>query len=159
MGHRAHVANLPMRIAAGAFILNAGIGKLKAGEETAGAVHGMAKGTYPFLEGVPAGQFVRSLGASEVALGGALLFPGIGDGLAGLSLTAFAGSLLGLYLRTPGMREEGSLRPSQQGTAIAKDVWLLGIGLTLMASAAGASGRRAARGRRARKEQRVAATD
>ncbi len=40
--------------------------------------------------------------------------------------------LLGLYLRTPGMREEGSLRPSAQGLAVAKDVWLLGIGLGLV---------------------------
>ncbi len=31
------------------------------------------------------------------------------------------------------MRREGSVRPSQQGTAIAKDVWLLGIGLGLVA--------------------------
>jgi len=157
MGNRAHVASLPMRIAAGAFILNSGIGKLKAGEETAGAVHGMAKNTYPFLEGVPAGQFTKALGASEIALGGALLFPPIGDALAGLSLAAFAGGLLGLYLKTPGMREEGSLRPSQQGTAIAKDVWLLGIGLSLMANAATASGRRAAKGRRSRKVQRTEA--
>ncbi len=38
-----------------------------------------------------------------------------------------------MYLKTPGMRREGSVRPSQQGTALAKDVWLLGIGLTLVA--------------------------
>jgi hypothetical protein len=25
------------------------------------------------------------------------------------------------------MRQEGSLKPTQQGTAIAKDVWMLGI--------------------------------
>ncbi|HVX21989.1 MAG TPA: hypothetical protein VHB02_11620 [Acidimicrobiales bacterium] len=155
MGHRARVVNLPVRIAAGAFILNAGVGKLKAGDDTAAAVHGTAKGTYPFLESVPAGQFVKALGASEVALGGTLLFPAVGDGLAGLSLTAFACGLLGLYLKTPGMRVEGSLRPTQQGTAVAKDVWLLGIGLSLMASAATASGRRAAKGRRARKERRA----
>jgi len=47
--------------------------------------------------------------------------------VAGAGLTAFAAGLLGLYLRTPGMR------PTQQGTAIAKDVWLLGIGLGLLA--------------------------
>jgi hypothetical protein len=27
------------------------------------------------------------------------------------------------------MREEGSLRPTQQGTALVKDVWMLGIGV------------------------------
>jgi hypothetical protein len=30
------------------------------------------------------------------------------------------------------MREEGSLRPTQQGMSIAKDVWMFGIGLTLL---------------------------
>ena len=63
--------------------------------------------------------------------------------MAGLSLAAFAGGLLGLYLKTPGLRDEGSLRPTQQGTAIAKDVWLLGIGLSLMADSVRSSRRRA----------------
>jgi hypothetical protein len=30
------------------------------------------------------------------------------------------------------MREPGSLRPTQQGTAISKDVWMAGIGTALM---------------------------
>ena len=49
-----------------------------------------------------------------------------------LSLTAFALGTLGLYLRTPGMRQEGSLRPTQQGIPLAKDAWMVGIGLALM---------------------------
>jgi len=145
MGHRTRISNLPERIAAGAFILNSGISKLNADDEHAAAVHGMAKGTYPFLEDVPPTQFVKVLAISEMALGGALLFPGIGDGLAGLSLTAFAGGLLGLYAKTPGMRSAGSVRPSQQGTAIAKDVWLLGIGLGLVADSMRHSRRRSRR--------------
>jgi hypothetical protein len=40
-----------------------------------------------------------------------------------------------LYLRTPGLRKPGSLRPTQDGTAIAKDVWLLGAGLGLVIDA------------------------
>ena len=47
------------------------------------------------------------------------------------ALTAFSGGLLGLYLRTPGMRKPGSLAPTEQGLAIAKDSWLLGIGIGL----------------------------
>jgi len=35
-------------------------------------------------------------------------------------------------LRTPGMRQEGSLRPTQQGIPLAKDAWMVGIGLALM---------------------------
>ena len=52
--------------------------------------------------------------------------------LAGAGLTAFALGTMGLYLRTPGMRQEGSLRPTQQGTPLAKDTWMVGIGLALM---------------------------
>ena len=52
--------------------------------------------------------------------------------VAGAALTGFSGGLLGLYLRTPGMRKPGSLAPTQDGLAIAKDSWLLGIGVGLL---------------------------
>ncbi len=55
--------------------------------------------------------------------------PVVPTALAGAGLTAFSAGLLGLYLRTPGMREEGGLRPTQEGTALAKDTWMLGIGV------------------------------
>lgn len=152
MRHRSRISNLPARVAAGAFILSSGLGKLQAEKDTHEQVHGFASGTYPFLESVPPEQFGKALGAAEVALGSALLMPVVvGDGLAGLALTAFASGLLGLYAKTPGMRREGSLRPSKEGTAIAKDAWLAGIGLTLMASSVGA--RRAARHERAAKKR------
>jgi hypothetical protein len=51
---------------------------------------------------------------------------------AGTALTAFSGALLGLYLRTPGMRQEGSLGPTQQDIPLAKDIWLAGIGASLL---------------------------
>jgi hypothetical protein len=127
------LSNFPERLAAGVFILNAGVGKLRAEADTARSVHAMATGTYPFLARMEAEQFVRRLGAAEVALGSALVLPIVPDALAGAALSAFAGGLLGLYLHTPGMRAEGSLRPTQQGTPIAKDIWLLGIGLSLLA--------------------------
>jgi hypothetical protein len=47
-------------------------------------------------------------------------------------LTAFALGTLGLYLRTPGLRKEGSLRPTEQGVVVSKDIWLVGIGLALV---------------------------
>ena len=53
--------------------------------------------------------------------------------VAGAALTGFADALLGLYVRTPGMRKPHSIWPTQQGIAISKDAWLLGIGLTLLA--------------------------
>ena len=68
----------------------------------------------------------------EVALGTALLIPFVPDVLAGAGLTAFSGGLLGLYARTPGLRKEGSLFPTQDGIALAKDVWMTGIGVSLL---------------------------
>ncbi len=135
MGFAATARQLPGRLATGAFILNAGVGKWSADEETAARLHGMAVGTYPFLAQLKPKDFARLLAASEIALGSALLLPVVPAGLAGAALTAFSGGLLGMYLRTPGMRQEGSLRPAQQGTALAKDVWMLGIGLSLLADA------------------------
>jgi hypothetical protein len=123
---------LPSRIAAGAFILNSGIGKLSADEATAATLHGFAAGAYPFLNKIKPKDFVRILAISEVALGGALLVPFVPDILAGAGLTAFSGGLLGLYARTPGMRKDGTPFPTQQGIALAKDVWMTGIGLSLL---------------------------
>jgi hypothetical protein len=125
----------PGRAATGAIILNSGLTKLKADEATAAAVHGMAAGTYPFLAKVEPKQFVKVLAIGEIALGSALLLPIVPAGLVGVGLTGFSGSLLGMWWRTPGMHEAGSLRPTQQGTAIAKDVWMLAIGLGLVADA------------------------
>jgi len=116
------LSHLALRTVAGAFILNAGIGKWSGSEATAAGVHGMAANTYPFL---------KLLAAAEIGLGAALLVPLVPAGVAGAGLTGFAGGLLGLYLRTPGMHTR--LRPTQQGTPIAKDVWLLGIGVGLLA--------------------------
>lgn len=117
------------RLATGAFILSSGLSKRGAEEETAAQLHGMAKNTYPFLEKVRPAAFVRLLSAGEIVLGTALLLPVVPTGVAGAGLAAFSAGLLGLYLRTPGMREEGSLRPTQQGIGMAKDVWMLGVGI------------------------------
>ncbi|WP_435860269.1 hypothetical protein [Streptomyces roseus] len=55
--------------------------------------------------------------------------------VAGVAVTAFSLGTVGLYLRTPGMRQEGSLCPTEQGIALAKDVWLPGTGVSLIAEA------------------------
>jgi hypothetical protein len=120
------------RISAGAFILNSGLGKRAADEQTAAGLHGFATGTYPFLKDVEPRQFVQALSTAEIAIGAALLTPFVPTAVAGAALTGFAGGLLGLYLKTPGMRKEGSLAPTEQGLSVAKDVWLLGIGVGLL---------------------------
>ena len=124
--------HLPQRIAAGAFILNSGIGKLSADEETAAQLHGFAVGAYPFLAKLKPRDFVRLLAGCEIALGATLLVPVIPSAVAGAGLTAFSGGLLGLYARTPGMRRENSPFPTQQGIPLAKDAWMMGIGLGLV---------------------------
>jgi hypothetical protein len=120
------------RISAGAFILNSGLGKRDADEAAAAGIHGFAAGTYPFLKNVEPQQFAKALSAAEIGVGAMLLAPFVPTAVAGLALTAFSGGLLGLYLRTPGMRRPGSLAPTQEGLAIAKDSWLLGIGVGLL---------------------------
>jgi hypothetical protein len=123
---------LPPRLATGAFILNSGLSKRNLPDEAAAGMHGMASGTYPFLKDFEPQQFTKYLSTGEIALGVALLTPFVPGVLAGGALAGFAGGLLGLYLKTPGLREEGSLKPTQAGTAIAKDVWMLGIGAGLV---------------------------
>src|SRR5260370_14809840 len=100
--------HLPPRIAAGAFILNSGVGKWSADDEPAAQLHGFAVGTYPFLSKLKPRDFVRLLSATEMALGSALLLPIVPAAVAGAGLAAFSGGLLGLYARTPGMRKEGT---------------------------------------------------
>jgi hypothetical protein len=131
MGLPITLSEIAPRISAGAFILNSGLSKRGADAETAAGMHGFAAGTYPFLKSVPPQKFVQGLATSEIALGALLLTPFVPTAVAGAALTVFSGGLLGLYLRTPGMRKPGSLAPTEQGLAIAKDSWLLGIGIGL----------------------------
>src|ERR1044072_3293315 len=122
---------LPPRLITGAYFLKAGLSK-RGGDAAAGQLHGFASGTYPLLGKLDAKRFTGLLSTAEIALGTALVLPVVPAWLAGAGLTAFALGTLGLYLRTPGMREEGSLRPTQQGIPLAKDAWMVGIGLALM---------------------------
>jgi uncharacterized membrane protein YkgB len=96
-------------------------------------VHAMAAGAFPFLADVPPPTFLKALAAAEIGTGAALLLPFVSNRLAGAALTAFGGSLVTLYLRTPALHEPGSVWPTQAGTGISKDVWMLGIGLGLLA--------------------------
>ncbi|MEU8802009.1 hypothetical protein [Spirillospora sp. NPDC048819] len=123
---------MPVRMIVGAFILNSGMSKLKGGDEAAEQTHATAKTAYPFLESRNPREFTRMLGTTEVALGTALLLPLVPSVVAGAALTAFSSGLVGLYLRIPGMREPGDLRPTQQGIGLAKDSWLVGIGTSLV---------------------------
>lgn len=130
---RSLARQLPLRLTVGAFFLNSGLSKRDADQATAERLQQFATATYPFLGKLDAQKFTRQLSTGEIAIATALLLPVIPAAVAGTALTAFSCGTLGLYLRTPGMRREGSLRPTEQGTPLAKDVWLLGIGLSLIA--------------------------
>ena len=127
------LTHIPLRVATGAFILNSGISKLGADEGTAQFLHGAAAATYPALfKDMEAAKFARLLAVSEIGVGTALLVPMVPATVAGAALTGFGASLIGMYLKTPSMTLDDGIRPSQEGTVVAKDVWLVGAGLTLL---------------------------
>jgi hypothetical protein len=142
--------HVPVRLATGAIILDQGLQKLGADEDTAKWLHGQATQAFPRFADMDPKEFVQLLSAGEIALGTALL--GIGlvpSSLAGLALGAFGGSLTRLYLTSPGTRREGSIAPSHQGVGLAKDSWMLAIGAALILDALfGSGGRRRNRTRK-----------
>ena len=132
MALSAKLRRAPMRIATGAYILNSGVTKLHVDDETAKGLHGTALGTYDFLGKMDPKTFSRALAAGEITVGTLVLVPIVPPVIAGGALMAFSGLLLDLWWNTPGMHEEGSPRPTHQGSAIAKDVWMFGIGTALV---------------------------
>ena len=122
--------------------MNSGLSKRDAPPEVAEQLHGFASSAYPQVSDVPPERFASSLSTAEMAVGAVLLAPIVPPGVAGLVLTGFSSALLGLYLKTPGLTEEGGVRPSEQGVPLAKDVWLLGIGLALVIDSLSPGGRK-----------------
>jgi uncharacterized membrane protein YphA (DoxX/SURF4 family) len=123
---------VPLRLATGAYIVDSGLGKWSADEETAKYLHGFASGAYPFVATVEPTAFTKALSVGEILLGASLLLPFVPAGVAGLGLLGFGAGLIGLYARTPGMRRPGSPFPSQEGIPLAKDAWLAAIGAALV---------------------------
>jgi uncharacterized membrane protein YphA (DoxX/SURF4 family) len=128
-----HLRNIPTRLATGGYMLHSGLEKWDGGEEQAKALHAMAAGAFPFVAKVPPATFLKALSAAEIGLGAALLTPIVPNRLAGAALSAYAAGLVTLYLRTPSLHKPGSVWPTQAGIAVSKDVWMLGIGLGLLA--------------------------
>ncbi len=130
------LSHLPLRLTTGAFILNSGVGKLQLEPEAAAGLQKMGASAFPQLADLDPEQFGKVLSAAEIALGASLLLPFVPSRLAGLGLTAFSASMATMYLKTPGMTRDDGLRPTQEGTVIAKDFWMLGIGLALILDSA-----------------------
>jgi uncharacterized membrane protein YkgB len=128
--------NLPTRLAVGAYVLHTGLEKFPPDQQRAEGIHGMAAGAFPFLRSVAAPTFLRGLSIAEIAIGSALLAPFVPAAVAGAALTGFAGGLVTMYLRTPALHKPGSVWPNQNGIAVSKDVWMLGVGVGLLVDAA-----------------------
>jgi len=126
------LSHVPLRLTTGAFILNSGYSKRGLDAGSAAGMQGMASAVIPQAGNLPPEQFGKLLSTGEMALGAALLLPFVSPLKAGLGLTAFSAGLLQMYRKTPGMTEADGIRPTQAGTAIAKDVWMLGAGLALV---------------------------
>ena len=134
---RFRLRRAPLRLTTGAFILSAGLDKWTGDEQTAARVHGFATGTYPFLKKIDPPTFLKLLAGGEIAVGSALLLPVVPAALAGAALVGFSSALLGLYVRTPGMRRgRFDPRSTPEGLPISKDVWMLGAGLALLVDGA-----------------------
>jgi hypothetical protein len=129
---RTLVRQLPLRLTTGSYILNAGLAKLDADDQTAKQLHDLAAGAFPVLRDLDPRIFTGVVAGSEVALGAALLAPVVPGWVVGIGLGAFAGGMLRMYTKTPGLRHEQSLRPTEEGVALAKDVWMLGMAASLI---------------------------
>ena len=134
---RIHLRDVRTRLATGAYILHSGLDKWHGDEGRAQALHGFAAGAYPLLAKVPPRTFLKALAVVEIGLGAALLTPVVPNRLAGAALSAFSGGLVTMYLRRPAMHKPNSVWPTPAGTAVSKDVWMLGIGLGLLAEGDG----------------------
>ncbi|WP_285727290.1 DoxX family membrane protein [Psychromicrobium xiongbiense] len=126
------LSHLALRLASGAFILNSGAGKLSLDEASAEHLQQLALNAFPQLKSLEPERFGRYLSYAELGVGSALLLPFIPSRLAGLALTGFASGMVYLYLKTPGLTKPDGIRPTAAGTAMAKDFWLLAIGLALL---------------------------
>ncbi|MCS6712295.1 DoxX family membrane protein [Brachybacterium sp. EF45031] len=121
-----------LRAVPGAFILNSGIGKLGMDEGTATYLQEAAAKGLPIVKEMTPEQFGKFLTYGEIAVGAMLLAPFVPTRIAGAALTTFATGLVSSYFRTPGMTQKDGVRPTQEGTPLAKDTWLAAIGAALL---------------------------
>lgn len=132
------LASAVLRVIPGALILNSGIGKIGMPAEASEGMQQFAASGVSAVEKIPSEKFGTALGWSETVLGAALLAPFVPNAVAGAGLTAFSSGLMSLYFADPDNREEDGIRPSEQGLSLAKDSWLLAIGLALVVGSFGA---------------------
>ena len=126
------ISDAILRGVTGAFITNTGVGKIGMPAEHSAGIQQAAASGIPALAKLPSDKFGSWLGWAETAIGATLLAPFVPNRVAGAALTAFSGGLLSMYFRNPENTEADGIRPSQEGMALSKDVFMLAIGLALM---------------------------
>jgi uncharacterized membrane protein YphA (DoxX/SURF4 family) len=138
---RIPMRDLATRLATGAYILHSGLEKWHGSEAQARGVHGAASGAFPLLAKVSPATFLKALALAEIGIGPTLLTPVVPNRFAGVALSAFSGGLMTMYLRTPAMHKPNSVWPTPAGIGVSKDVWMLAIGVGLLADRDGESDR------------------
>lgn len=127
-----NLGNIAMRGITGAWILNSGIGKTGMDNGTANYLKNMAASGVPALGKLSDEQFKQFLVAGETVVGGALLAPFVPNRVAGAGLAIFSAGMLSMYFKNDSMTEKDGVRPSQEGTPLAKDMWLAAIAAGLI---------------------------
>ncbi|MEH0058154.1 MULTISPECIES: hypothetical protein [Auritidibacter] len=125
------IVQIPLRLAAGAFVLNSGLNKRKISDEQAEGLRDMAARGVPAVKDMSGEEFKKFITTTEIGVGASLLVPMVPGWVAGAALSAFSGGLVSMYLNTPEMTESDGIRPSESGTAVAKDILFLGSGIAI----------------------------
>lgn len=121
------ISNAILRGVSGAYLLQSGYGKMNLPSEAAAGIQGLAATGVPPVSNLDAKTFGKVVSYSELGIGAALLTPVVSNRIAGLGLGVFSAGLLAIYFRNPVMTQEDGIRPSQDGIAISKDLFMAAI--------------------------------
>lgn len=121
------ISSAILRGVSGAYLLQSGYGKLGLPVEAAEGMQGFAASGVPAMGKLDPDTFGKVVAYSELGIGAALLTPFVPNRLAGLGLGAFSAGLLSIYFRNPAMTQEDGIRPSEDGMALSKDLFLAGM--------------------------------
>ena len=135
MRHRPGAWWWPLRLAFGAFFAHVALSHQQLDEKGAKGLHRFAVAGYPFLKQMPPTQFLKGMVTAESVVAATLLVPPVPPIVGATALTGFGLGLMGVYARAPGMRREGSLRPTDIGLSMAKDSWMVAAGLSVIIDA------------------------
>lgn len=126
------LATLALRAIPGAYVLNSGVNKLGMDENTITYLRDEAAKGMPMFADMDAKTFQKVLGFGEISVGAALLLPFVPKRLAGLALGSLSAALLSNYFSDPAKTKDDGIRPTAEGTALAKDSWLMAIAIALV---------------------------